>query len=204
MHPPPEIDIDKLLDLIVKRFTKKYKQNQIVCSLSRNFLTGFLDKKVEDQLIQCGAQILLASSTCKKRDADYLLNKQIVDFIAQCNPQQSKIVLISSDADFILAITMALNAGLHVQLIYNENKVGKQITKLPFQSTPISWIELLKEANNGVAPDTVIYERKMNTIEMRNKSVQTDEYELLPIEISEFEYHYDEIIPGKWCSTQVR
>jgi hypothetical protein len=179
MQPPS--CVNDFFQLIKTRFLDKHTTYEIVGSVSRAFLKYYADKKIEDQLIASGVKILLASSFSKKRDADFILNRCMLDFVYEM-PRNSatKIILITSDSDFILAITMALKVGIDVQLIYNHEKVSQHLLSLPYKSAPVKWVDLGLEVQN---PKT--YE---------NKCIQTC---LQPLPSIEFEY--EQTLPScKW------
>lgn len=207
MHPPIGISPGEIINLIKKQFIegRGFQMHQAVCSMTRDFLLRYIDKKQEDELIIAGVRTFLASAFSKKRDADYMLTQQMTEFIMRhaSSPSRAKIILISSDADFSLTLSTAIKAGIHVQLIYNGMKVGKQLTSLPYHYPPVLWENLVKELNNGQIPEMKLIRQNAKVkADFQNKSIQTNVYELEPVDDYEFEWNYNDISPGVWMPTK--
>ena len=100
---PPNISIHDLISYIRLKFITKcgYIEHSTICSLT-NISIKKLDASTLDELISVATCILLASTYSKKRDADFVLLRELMRFISHNNPKQSKIILITGDSDYFL------------------------------------------------------------------------------------------------------
>lgn len=211
IHPPITVDPGKIISFIRDRNVvmdqdRKHSCILSISSITRDFLTKYLDKKYEDQLIIAGVQILLASAFAKKRDADYVLKKQIIEFVFKHMnvPSNAKIVLITSDSDFSMVVNMALNAGIDVQLIYDHNKAGTQITSIHYKNPPVIWQDLVKEVNGGILPELMLQRKAIPMVspDTQSKYSQVNAYELEPIDVYDFVFDEPQTLWGSYAQGQ--
>jgi hypothetical protein len=150
---PPDVCISDLVTFIRLKYITEcdYTEHSTICSLTNNSMKTF-DALSVDELVSVSTCVLLASTFSKKRDADFVLKREMMRFISHNNPKQSKIILITGDSDFSGIANMALQQGFDFQLVHNL-KCGKQLLSLPYLNTPIIWDDLVCEFNNGIKPE---------------------------------------------------
>lgn len=189
---PPNISIHDLISYIRLKFITKcgYIEHSTICSLT-NISIKKLDASTLDELISVATCILLASTYSKKRDADFVLLRELMRFISHNNPKQSKIILITSDSDYSGITNMALQQNFDFQLIYR-NDCGKQLLALPYINKPILWDDLVIDVNNGIKPEMIRIHHK-EKIDKKYYKCNSTQTNMISGEIKEliFEYNYD-------------
>ncbi len=150
---PPMVCIGDLVRYIRLKYITQcdYVEHSTICSLTNISMKKY-DALSVDELISVACCILLASTFSKKRDADFVLMREMMRFISHNNPTKSKIILITGDSDFAGITNMALQQGFDFQLIHNI-KCGKQLLSLPYLNSPILWDDLVIDFNNGIKPE---------------------------------------------------
>lgn len=170
---PPNISIHDLMRHIRNRFVTagNYTEHSTICSLTNISMKTF-DAKTIDELVSCSTCVLLASAFSKKRDADFVLLRELMRFTSNHKPERSKIILITGDADYTGFVNMALHRGFNVQLIFRAS-CGKQLLSLPFKNSPVLWDDLVTECNGGVKPDMERIHYKRKTFQSASVHTQT-------------------------------
>ena len=152
--PPANVRIDDVLAYVRNHYVVQagYTERRTVCSVTTSFLSSFLNKgRVEDDLASSAMTVLLASAIHDKRDADFVLKRELMTFMADhiwC-PEACRIVLMTSDADFVGVVDMALKLGFDVQLIVFGPQCGRQLLALPLVNIPVQWEDVLRACGGG-------------------------------------------------------
>ena len=193
MPPPAVISPHDIMKYLRDTFIWQHglRETKAVCSFNLHFLKK-LPTRVEKELVASAVCMLISScSNCKKRDSDYVLQRELQSFATENihHATECRIILITSDSDFAMSIETILKLGYDVQLVYQADKCGKHLLSLPYKSKPIQWEHVMTVCNGGILPDMAFHKEKeaqTTYVKKVHVGIQTTE----PCDANMFEYKW--------------